>query len=393
MACFEKRLRHAAFMTRAWTEERVRGHTKAGADGHGETLRMALKANLIRWHRWAGLAAAAFWLVQALTGVLIVFHWEIRDAFIPGAHRQTDLAAIERTVADLTEGSGARLGSIWTGAGAPDRYDVSITGDTPEADRSVRIDGAGRILVDGDYTGPAALPGTLVLIHHNLLAGDRGSWIVGISGVLLVTNILFGLYIAWPKRGQWGRTLRVQRKGPAAARHYSWHRALGLIVGIPALASITAGVLLTFSGGVETLVRPTPIAAQADAPAGTASVGLAAAAGTALAAYPGSTLAAVYPPDGEQPVWQIRVTQPDEARRAYGATRVFVSAVDGRILARFDALDTAPGRAFVDGLFPFHTGEMGGLAGRIAVAAIGVWLVTMTIVGVLLWAARRRRAR
>ena len=125
MACFEKRLRHAAFMTRAWTEECVRGHTKAGAEGHGETLRMALKANLIRWHRWAGLAAAAFWLVQALTGVLIVFHWEIRDAFIPGAHRQTDLAAIERTVADLTEGSGARLGSIWTGAGAPDRYDVS----------------------------------------------------------------------------------------------------------------------------------------------------------------------------------------------------------------------------------------------------------------------------
>jgi len=356
---------------------------------------MALKANLIRWHRWAGLAAAAFWLVQALTGVLIVFHWEIRDAFILGAHRQTDLAAIERTVGQLTpEGSGARLGSIWTGAGAPDRYDVSITGDTPEAERSVRIDGAGQILVDGDFTGPAAWTTPLVLIHHNLLAGDTGSWIVGISGILLVTNILSGLYIAWPKRGQWGRSLRVQRKGQAAVRHYSWHRALGLIVGIPAVASITAGVLLTFAGGVERIVQPAPIAAPADAPAGAATVGLAAAAGTALAAYPGSTLAAVYAPDGERPVWQIRVTQPDEARRAYGATRVFVSAVDGSILARFDALNPAPGRAFVDGLFPFHTGEMGGLAGRIAVAAIGVWLVTMIVVGVLLWSARRKvRAR
>jgi uncharacterized iron-regulated membrane protein len=354
-----------------------------------------LKANLIRWHRWAGLAAAAFWLVQALTGVLIVFHWEIRDAFIPGAHRQTDLAAIERTVAELTPtGSGARLDSIWTGAGAPDRYDVSIAGDMPEAGRSVRIDGAGRILVDGDFKGPAAWTTPLVLIHHNLLAGDTGSWIVGISGVLLVTNILSGLYIAWPKRGQWVRALRPARAGAAAARYYGWHRALGLIVGIPALASVTAGVLLTFSGGVETVVQPTPIAAPADAPVGTASVGLAAAAGTALAAYPGSTLAAVYPPEGERPAWQIRVTQQGEARRAYGATRVFVSAVDGRILARFDALDAAPARAFIDGLFPFHTGEMGGLAGRIAVAAIGVWLATMIIVGVLLWAARRKvRAR
>lgn len=352
---------------------------------------MALKATLIRWHRRAGLAAAAFWLVQALTGVLIVFHWEARDAFIPGAHQPTNLAAIERTVERLVpEGSAAQLDSIWTSAGAADRYDVSIAGDTPEGDRSVRIDGAGRILVDGDFRGPAAWTTPLVLIHHNLLAGDAGSWIVGISGVLLVTNILSGLYIAWPRRGQWTRALRPQRTGPAAARRYGWHRALGLIVGIPALASVTAGVLLTFAGGVESIVQPAPIAAPADAPAGTANVGLAAAAGTALAAYPGSTLAAVYPPDGERPVWQIRVTQPDEARRAYGATRVFVSAVDGSIVARFDALDSPPGRAFVDGLFPFHTGEMGGLAGRIAVAAIGVWLITMIVLGVLLWSARRR---
>lgn len=33
---------------------------------------------------------------------------------------------------------------------------------------------------------------------------------------------------------------------------------------------------------------------------------------------------------------------------------------------------------------------MGGLAGRIAVAAIGVWLITMIVLGVLLWSARRR---
>ncbi len=350
---------------------------------------MVLKANLIRWHRWAGVAAAAFWLVQALTGVLIVFHWEIRDAFVPGAHRPTDLAAIERTIDTLTDGTDARLGSIWTSAGAPDRYDVSIAGDPPVG-RSVRIDGAGQVLVDGDFKGPAAWTTPLVLIHHNLLAGDRGSWIVGISGILLITNILSGLYIAWPKRGQWGRALRVQRTGRAAVRHYSWHRALGLIVGIPALTSIMAGVFLTFAGGVERIVQPAPIEAPADAPAGAVSIGLAAAAGTVLAAYPGSTLAAIYPPEGERPAWQIRVTQPGEARRAYGATRVFVSAVDGSIVARFDALDAAPGRAFVDGLFPFHTGEMGGLAGRIAVAAIGLWLATMIVVGVQLWAARRK---
>ncbi|MBB4632662.1 PepSY-associated TM helix domain-containing protein [Sphingosinicella soli] len=350
-----------------------------------------MKATLIRWHRWAGLAAALFWFIQALTGVLIVFHWEIRDALIPGPHHPTDLVAIERTVDRLAPpGSGIQLGSIWTGAGAPDRYDLDLKSDAPGAGRSVRIDGAGSILQDGNDPAGTGWIRTLVLIHHNLLAGDTGSWIVGISGILLLTNILSGLVIAWPKRGQWARALRPPRAGPAAARRYGWHRALGLLVGIPALASVCAGVLLTFAGGVDSVVKPAPIEAPADAPAGQARVGLAAAAGTVLAAYPGSTLAAVYPPSGDRPAWQIRVTQPAESRRAYGATRVFVSAVDGSILARFDALDAAPSRAFVDGLFPFHTGEMGGLAGRIAVLAIGVGLMTMTVVGVLLWMARRR---
>ncbi|WP_380876096.1 hypothetical protein ACFB49_07290 [Sphingomonas sp. DBB INV C78] len=355
---------------------------------------MKIKATLIRWHRWAGLAAALFWFIQALTGTLIVFHWEIEDAMIAGAHHPTDLAAIERSVDQLAPpGSGASVGSIWTTAGAADRYDVSVEGDAPGVSRSVRIDGAGNVLRDGDQPGKGGWVETLVLIHHNLLADDAGSWIVGVSGILLFTNILSGLVIAWPKRGMWRRSLAPPAAGPPAARHYGWHRALGLWVGIPALVMAGAGVLLTFESTVEGVVQPAEVSAPADAPVGPATIGLARATQTALDAYPGAKLAAIYPPAADSPVWRIRVTQPDEVRRAYGATNIYVSAVDGRILARFDARKASPGRAFMDGLFPFHTGELGGLAGRIAVAAIGVWLVTMIIVGLALWLARRPRRR
>lgn len=363
---------------------------RGGGDG-------AMRAALVRWHRWAGLAAAAFWLVQALTGMLIVFHWEIEDAMIAGAHRATDLDAIERRVADLAPpGSGRRIGSIWTTAGAPDRYDVDIVADDPAFARSVRIDGAGTLLRDGNVDRGAAKGGwvgTLVSIHHDLTGGEVGRRILGISGLLLLTNIVAGLVVAWPRRGQWRRSLRPPRAGAPAARHYGWHRALGLWAALPAIAMIGAGVLLSFDSAVDAAVAPPAIEAPADSPAGAATIGLARAARTALAGFPGAALAAIYPPDGDRPVWRIRVTQPDEVRRAYGATTIFVSAVDGQVVGRFDALDAAPRRAFVDGLFPFHTGEMGGLAGRIAVLAIGLWLVTMIIVGLALWVARRRMRR
>src|SRR3546814_6398405 len=52
-------------------------------------------------HRWLSLGAAAFWLLQAFTGILIVFHWEITDAALSDIHRPTDLAAIERRIDTL----------------------------------------------------------------------------------------------------------------------------------------------------------------------------------------------------------------------------------------------------------------------------------------------------
>ena len=37
-------------------------------------------------HRWISLTVAAIWLVQAITGTLSVFRWEIDDWTVAGAH-------------------------------------------------------------------------------------------------------------------------------------------------------------------------------------------------------------------------------------------------------------------------------------------------------------------
>lgn len=76
---------------------------------------MTLRAVVIKTHRWLSLAAAAFWLLQAATGIFIVFHWEIDDAITAGVHQSTDLKAIERRVAGL------KPESIWTTAGVVKR--------------------------------------------------------------------------------------------------------------------------------------------------------------------------------------------------------------------------------------------------------------------------------
>src|SRR3546814_11956023 len=73
------------------------------------TSRPTLRNRMLTVHRWLSLGAAAFWLLQAFTGILIVFHWEITDAALSDIHRPTDLAAIERRIDTLAPaGTGGR---------------------------------------------------------------------------------------------------------------------------------------------------------------------------------------------------------------------------------------------------------------------------------------------
>src|SRR3546814_9808683 len=85
--------------------------------------------------------------------------------------------------------------------------------------------------------------------------------------------------------------------------------------------------------------------------------------------------------------------QPCEAGRAYVTTRVSVAAADGRIVDTVDPFAMSVGERAINLLYPIHTGEIGGAAGRIVVLSIGVWLATMIVLGFRLWLSRRPKQR
>jgi uncharacterized iron-regulated membrane protein len=351
--------------------------------------RRPIRRSILTIHRWLSVGAAIFWLLQALTGIAIVFHWEITDAQLSSAHRPTDLAAIERRIdALVVEEAGSKATGLWTTGSDSDRFNIYLESSDGES-RSVRVLGDGSV-IDRPRKDETRLMGFLVGFHHDLL-GSWGSWIVAISGLLLCSNLLLGLVAAWPKRGTWRRALVPIQKGPPAARLYSWHRALGLWAVLPALAIAATGTLMKFEDGVGSLIGAKGVELPANPPAGPA-IGFASAAKAALDAVPGSSLTQVaWPKDGDA-TYYVRVNAPGEIRRAYGDTRVLVDANDGAVRGVFPIGEAEPARAFMSALFPIHTGEAGGLIGRLLSVAVGLWLITMIVAGLLLWLKRRKPA-
>jgi len=356
---------------------------------------MRIRRKIIPIHRWLGIGAAIFWLCQAVTGLVLVFHWEIDDALLLGPRTAPDWVAIEvvtETLAPL--GSENSISSIWTSASGSNRFDIYL--NRPQGSSTIRIDGDGTILreqADGERITNGGWISTLVAFHHNFLAGDLGGWIVGLSGILLISNLALGIVQAWPRLGSWRRTLLPRRTGAKTVHRYAWHRAVGIWGAASALFSIGAGTLLAFETGTAQLVGAAPIETPAAQPDGSGPVGMAAATRAALTAFPGSQVSGIEFPSAGDAIYQIRLLQRDEPRRAYGKTRVYVNAADGRILKTYDATTAPLNQRFMDSLFAFHTGEFGGFLGRVAVFAIGLWLIIMIMLGLFLWLARRSPRR
>jgi uncharacterized iron-regulated membrane protein len=253
----------------------------------------------------------------------------------------------------------------------------------------MRTDGTGDVLRDGvdGAPGNGLILDTLASLHQSLNAGDFGKWLLTMSGVLLLTNLLFGLTLAWPRPGTWQKALVPPRVANRRADLYSFHRALGLWVALPALLLVGAGLCLLHKSALEGVMG-----GAIPAPTGFSQgsgIGPGRALEIAFARYPGSTLTMMALPEEAAPWYRVRLHAPDESPRLYGATTLFVSAVDGSILQRYDLSEVTFGRVFIDGLYPFHTGALGGIAGRLLLFAVGIVLTTLIVYGLRMAWARR----
>lgn len=361
---------------------------------------------LLRLHRWTSLGLAAFWIVQVMTGVMLVFHWELDNLSAGGGQAAFSPEAISARLASLeADVPGRTISSVWTSGGDNEQFDIYVREPGAPSSDKWRINGGGEVLrveEAGAVLSDGAVFGLLVNLHTALLGGPVGHVLVGISGIVLFTNLLMGAWLAWPKGRQWRALLRRPPPRPAVARNHGWHRRLGLCLVLPALVVVGFGTLLSFEKQIgPAIAGPAPdmapvFSGEAEG-ASAGPVSPAAAIEAALSLYPDASLTALRMPTETRNAYQVLLRQPGEANRIYGRTEILVSAATGDAVLVSDPFDEPPGRAFMAALFPVHTGQVLGLPGRVAVLATGCGLLALMVFGVMLFAARlqgrRRLAR
>ncbi|MBU0864307.1 MAG: PepSY domain-containing protein [Alphaproteobacteria bacterium] len=341
-------------------------------------------------HKYIGLSLALFWLLQIMSGLAIHFRTDMDDHLL-GAQPATVSPAAIGAATQRAAAAGYDVSSIWISGGVEGQLDVYAAKDG--ADYTLRIDSAGQMIrarPDSQSVGDGAMYETMKKFHQTLLAGDVGEVVIGVSGLFLLVSIAMGLVAGWRSKAMWRSvTRRPTRLVSGQANLLGWHRFLGYWIAVPLFALAASGVMLSFADPLKDM-------AGVAAPSVTAEPGIpdridaAGAVDRALARFPGSRFTAV-DMAGEEGVYRVRIHAGGELPRSYGATAIYIDRA-GQIVRVDDARTKRGADALFNALYPFHTGQILGIWGRVAAFLCGAGALAMLVLGMMAW-ARSKRSR
>lgn len=325
-------------------------------------------------HRWCGIVLAAFLVVIALSGTVAAFRGDFVRIALPAARGPSpDPASFGPALDAFVAANPDRLVSARF---AP--YDLAVHGVSLKGGEQAWIDAQGNVVER--WTGKRGIGDWALHIHHTLLIGKTGTNITGIVGLAGIAMIISGLIIYWPmRRGFSWRVWPASLKRPVLLAS---HRNLALLLALPLFLQFSSGSAWAFKRivgnlpGIALPKAPT-VAPSAGEPSWTATLA------AAQAAMPGAKIRAIAMPRAADKPITINVQAADDINPE-GVTRINVA--DGKVVAVVNPADHGAGARMFNSSMGVHTlGYIGGRAGEVLLALLGVLLAAMASYGVLGW--------
>jgi uncharacterized iron-regulated membrane protein len=377
-------------------------------------------------HRWTGLVLAVFALLLGLTGAILIFRPEIDRAL------NADLLKVEPGTRDLGTGEilrrvasqypHTRVHEVMYAEQPGDSWRVLIR-PLPQSAAGKALEvfvnpGTGvivgeRVHVDALMTvAPFDRRSVMAYVrrfHFEWLLGETAYRIMGVITVVWLVTTLIGLYIAWPKRGQWRRALAIKWSAGAPRGWFDAHRSIGLVSSLILLPVMITGLwwnldfmtrplvqaILPQSGSIH-LMSEHHAATHVDAP----RVFVDEIVSRALLHEPGAMLSRVVfdYSMGQYTVW---LQQPGGNRLVWlahdmnggGNAMLTYSMLDGALTQAVNARTARAGDVYAGLQYPLHTGGYFGLVGRCLWLLAALVPAMLALSGVYLWAKRRHGRR
>lgn len=378
---------------------------------------MAVRYWLRQLHLWIGLILLLPLVLMGVTGAVLVYAHDIEHLLGQG-EPSPRTAGEWRSPGELI--AAARAASKEPGRvpiavrwpveiGEPAAVRLSRPGMRGGRPGQSPFAGSLQILIDPvslEVLGTQqAMTGWVRFFHdlhgHLFIAGGLGREIVGWLGVALLVLGCSGLYLWWPRPGQWKAAFRVRRKAKGVRFNRELHGAVGIWSLVLFMLVNVTGVYLAFPQQISAAVnavwpgrdmRASMFQARVEPMRGTTAIGLDDALALARERVPDARFLNAFLP-----------TRPDQALRigmirgghSEGAPIVTVIVDPWRrtIVDVFDPRTLSTGEAIIAWQRALHYGQGLGGGYKFLVFVSGVIIPLFAVTGFLMWWLKRRNRR
>jgi uncharacterized iron-regulated membrane protein len=347
------------------------------------------KPTLLALHRYIGLLAGAFFVITALTGVILIYKQSLLLAYYPALAAQ-DHATLPNDAAITTV-----LEQLGRAQDPAVRRVRMPTDDWPFYAVSYR-DGAyhylsatGEVLVRSEAQfDPIAF---IFDLHAHWLGGHTGERISGYIHLAVLVLLITGIYAWWPRR--WRKALHFAVKGSAIKIHYSWHRTLGALSALLLIVAVATGVMMVFYTEVRSVLVATlggepPSVERTVTGEGPWQSWPDLYAAIANTLPEGQLRSVSFPAEPNQAI-SARKRMPGEWHQ-HGRSFVYVNPYTAEAYAQSDARDAGLGLALMQKVYPLHSAAVGGPLYWVALSVGSGAVLILFVTGVYVWWWRRK---
>jgi uncharacterized iron-regulated membrane protein len=387
-------------------------------------------------HRCAGLYLAIFLVIAGASGSLLAFFNELNDRFQLGfMHVEADgrdmIDPFELRERALLRAPGIFIDSVDL-TRTPERSYVAWVRHRAEREPD---DTPFSVIILDPYSGQElarrvqgnswpptteAIMEFVYALHYRLLLNQIGIWLFGVAALIWTADCFVGFFLTLPARSsgrgqapvprrswpsRWGVAWRVRWRASRFRLHFDLHRASGLWVWplllVFALSAVSFNLksevyeplMQTVFGfenvedGIAPLPAPRdqPIIAWRDAHAAARTLMEQAALQQGFRIIRENMLS--YHPD--RGIFSYRVLSDKDVNQRFGATTLYMRDGNAERLGLSLPSGQNAARTFTTWIRTIHTAAVGGLLMQVLVSALGLFVVVISLTGVIIFARKR----
>jgi uncharacterized iron-regulated membrane protein len=361
---------------------------------------LKLRSLVFQLHRYLGLICGVVLIIIGTTGSLLIFEPELEHQLIehrlgvivPQGNPISIDAVVASVRAELGRAPHLTLGNILMPQDATSPYQARLR---DSGDHLVQ-------LFIHPYTGQ--IMGTIpeaeswlhiaLRLHYQLLAGNTGMIIAGITGLLLFILSLTGI-VLWPGWRKLIVGFKIKWNAHPKRRNFDIHKVAGAIAAVFLAFTGFTGFCWNFYDWSSSVIyaitlTPKPPELVSKPLPNQVTLPISKSLAVANTIFPNSITTYVGVPSKPDGVVRVGKRQAHEALR-YGESEVLVDPYSGKVLHKQDSKTSGLGDRILNAFVPLHFGTFWGLPSRILYVFVGLAPLILFITGFVMWWYRKRK--